>query len=210
MGIPVDFCKSSQFLHKFLVHSIYKLRMNLRDVRQKGDQQMKKRMKFLVIITVVVIAFVAAGAVFAQTTGPGTRWGSREPSDTQHPGNGDMLREPLRMGEDGLLHDYFIETYAEKLGLDVVELEERLENGETMAEIALSTGLTIEDFKILMAEVRQLVLDKAVADGVITQEQADWLASRGRRMTGGMSAGQGLGTRGRRKGMNGTGNCIND
>jgi len=161
---------------------------------------MKKLMKSFVIMAVVAIALGSASAVFAQTPGPDTR---SQPGGGRR--NGGMFGEPLRVGDDGLLHDYFIAAYADALeGIDTTELEQRLEDGETMAEIALSTGLTLEEFKALMTEVRTLALEQALADGVITEEQAEWLASRGNRMA------QGAGMRGKRQGMHGTGDCIND
>jgi hypothetical protein len=47
-----------------------------------------------------------------------------------------------------------------------------------MWEIALSTGLTAEQVTTLMAEARTEALNQMVADGVITQAQADWMIER--------------------------------
>ena len=159
---------------------------------------MKKIIKSLAVLAVIAVAFVSASTVFAQTSGPRTESGF----------GGGKFGEPLHIGEDGLLHDYFIAAYADALeGIDAAELEKRLEDGETMSEIALSTGLTFEEVKDLIAEVRTLVLEQALADGVITEEQAEWLASRGSRMAQGTGSRQDAGRRGKGQG---TGHCIND
>ena len=62
-----------------------------------------------------------------------------------------------------------------------------------MYDIALSAGVMDEEFPALMTEVRAAALDAAVADDVITQEQADWMKSRGFGR-GGMGAGDCDGT----------------
>jgi hypothetical protein len=48
-----------------------------------------------------------------------------------------------------------------------------------MYDIALADGVKAEDFPALIVEVRATAMNAAVKDGVITQEQADWMSSRG-------------------------------
>lgn len=175
---------------------------------------MNKLVKSLVILAVVAIAFGSASAVFAQS-GPNTGLSSRTGRGGRGGGNGTMLAEnnSIRLQDgfqDGLLHDAMIAAFADELGLSVDEINSRLEEGETMADIAISTGLTLEDFRDLMVEVRTLVYDQAVADGTLTEEQAEWLKSRGsgRYMNGGM--GMNTGFRGNGQRLYGTGECIND
>lgn len=91
----------------------------------------------------------------------------------------------------GPLHTFMVVEWAKKLDLNVNDINTRLAAGETMYDIALSAGVTAEEFPAVMAEVRANALDAAVAANVITQEQADWMKSRG--------YGQG--------GMHGNGNC---
>jgi hypothetical protein len=98
---------------------------------------------------------------------------------------------PMRNGE-GPLHTFMTIEFARKLDLNVNDINTRLAAGETMYDIALSAGVTAEEFPAVMTEVRAAALDAAVAANVITQEQADWMKSRG--------YGHG--------GMNGTGNCT--
>jgi hypothetical protein len=115
-----------------------------------------------------------------------------------------MLNGTVAGTQDGLLHDEIIAAYAEKLGISVADLEARIAGGETMAEIAISTGLTVDQFLALKVEVRTIALDQAVLDGTLTQEQADWMKTRG---TG---IGNGNGTRGNGQRLYGTGDCLLD
>ena len=185
---------------------------------------MKKLTKSLVILAVVVVALVSTTAVFAQGSGPGTsgnQIGSGNSGENRR-GDGASLFGDVYGLNDELLHDAYLTAYAEALSLDVVDLEARLDEGETMAEIALATGLTLDEFKTIMVEVRSAVLDQAVADGIITQEQAEKIASRAAAMTRfagmelGTDVGRGAGRRGSSQGMPDSsqglhdGDCISD
>jgi len=97
---------------------------------------------------------------------------------------------------DGVLHDYLIAAFAEKLNIPAADLEARLDQGETMAQIAVSTGLTIDQVHALMVEARIQAIDQAVADGTLTQEQADWMEQRGAVQMVGGQMGYGRGMRG--------------
>jgi hypothetical protein len=110
-------------------------------------------------------------------------------------------------GEDCPLHNDMIAALAEGLGLTSEDLETRLENGETVWTIAEQKGLTLEQFRTLLTEARTTAVNQAVADGVITQEQADWMLDRmgqmgqggfGRGMMGarGLNGGKGFGMMG--------------
>jgi hypothetical protein len=102
---------------------------------------------------------------------------------------------------DGILHDYMIAEYAEKLNIPVADLEARLDNGETMAQIALSEGLTFEQFRTLMVEIRTQAIEQALNDGVLTQAQADWMNQRGAGQMAGGQMGNGSGMRGSGQGQ---------
>jgi hypothetical protein len=123
-------------------------------------------------LTALAVAAVWAGAVYAQDVTP--------------PYGGGMMRDG-----QGPLHTFMVTEFAKKLDLNVNDVNTRLAAGETMYDIALSAGVTAGEFPALMTEVRAAALDAAVAANVITQEQADWMKSRG--------YGQG--------GMHGNGNC---
>jgi hypothetical protein len=69
------------------------------------------------------------------------------------------------------------------------DLDSRLAAGETHYTIALELGLTVNEFTALMAEVRADAIAAAVADGALTQAQADWMVQR----TPGRGPGRGMG-----------------
>jgi hypothetical protein len=95
----------------------------------------------------------------------------------------------------GPLHDYMEEALAEKLNLPLATVESEFAAGKTLAQIALDHGIAQADLPAFMLEVRTLALQNAVADGVITQTQADRMLQMHR-------GGFGYGMRG-----NGTGPC---
>ena len=95
---------------------------------------------------------------------------------------------------DGLLSDYMAEYIANELGITVDELKAREAAGETLVEIGLSLGFDQEAISEIHTQARIYAINQAVADGLITQEQADWLLSR---MENGQNGG-------------GTGTCTGD
>lgn len=66
---------------------------------------------------------------------------------------------------------------AEALGLTVEEFDQELASGKTAAQIAEEQGYTRQEFRAIMLEIRAEIIRQAVADGVITQAQADWMLS---------------------------------
>ncbi len=171
---------------------------------------MNKLMKTFVILAVVAIALGSASAVFAQTDTPdspigygGVGIGSRSKRGGR--GNGSqMLYQNRDSMEDGLLHDAMIAAFSEALNIPVLDLEERLAAGESMADIALSTGMTLEDFRTLLTEIRTTVHDQAVEEGLLPGSQFGWTNERPEGNTG-YGARRGGG-----QGMYGAGTCIND
>jgi hypothetical protein len=140
------------------------------------------------ILTVAVIAvavFGITGYVYAQGPNP----------QAPPPGNGNG-----RMGggmhnpgtQDGPLHDGMVAAIAEKLGMGEEDLEARLTAGETMSTIATEKGFTADEFFTMMKDARTAAIDQAVTAGTLTQEQADWMKTRGFGQGGqGMRNGQG-------------------
>jgi hypothetical protein len=159
---------------------------------------MNKFVVTLMVVAVVVFALSAVGVAYAQsptqTPGTGTGWmggrGSRSGSAGANTAAG-----------EGILHDYMIAAYAEKLNIPVADLEARLDSGETMAQIALSEGLTFEQFRTLMIEVRTQAIEQALNDGVLTQAQADWMEQHGAGQMAGGQMGNGRGMRGSGQGQ---------
>lgn len=85
---------------------------------------------------------------------------------------------PVGQGGYGWMHDYVEQALAAKLGLTEEQVEEQLAAGTPMYQIALDNGIKQEDLANFMNEVHQEALAKAVKDGVITQERADWMLQR--------------------------------
>ena len=148
-----------------------------------------KKTILIVALLVLALSVFGVGVALAQ--------------DAQPPvGRGTMMGG----GGSGALHTFMTNEFAKQLDLNVNDVNARLIAGETMYDIALSAGVTAEEFPALMTEVRASALDEAVKANVITQAQADWMKSRSGGMgtgncTGAGSQGQG----GRGQGMMGGG-----
>lgn len=122
-----------------------------------------KKMILIVAMVVLALGVFGVGAAFAQDGTP--PFGGRGPM--------------MQNGETGPLHTFMTTEFARKLGLNVDDINTRLAAGETMYDIALSAGVSAEDFPAVMTEVRSKALDAAVQANAISQEQADWMKSRG-------------------------------
>ena len=118
--------------------------------------------KTILIVTLVLMALVVAGVGVVSAQGANPLSGGRG----MHDGSGP-------------LHTFMVTEFAKKLDLNVNDVNTRLAAGETLRDIAISEGVAVEDVPALLQEVRANALDAAVAAGVITQEQADWMKSRG-------------------------------
>ena len=75
---------------------------------------------------------------------------------------------------------------ADALGMSVTDYEAAIANGETLATLALAQGVDMADLFAVMDAVHAEAAQQAVADGLVTQEQSDWMQSRR-----GSQAGQG-------------------
>ena len=154
---------------------------------------MKKTLVILAVLGVAVLALGTAGYVYAQSQTPpatpqGYAPGTGMPFQGMRPARGGFQGQ--MMDEDGNpLHDYMVTALADTFGLTPEELEAMHDSGTTLWDYAAEQGYTIEEFQALMQEVRNTALEQAVTDGVITQEQADWMSSHAPRMHNG--AGQG-------------------
>lgn len=140
----------------------------------------------LVGLSAIVIAavFLAVPSALAQTpepaqppVGPGYGYGMRG-------GNGWMR------AYQEMIH----EAVADALGITEEELEQAVwEDGKTMWQLAEERGIDPIDVQEAMSEAREAALEQAVQDGVITQDQADWMLSR---MASGYGPGMGGGNYG--------------
>lgn len=129
--------------------------------------------KTLWIVILVILAFGALGVGVVAAQGGQPPYGQRGVADGVGP-----------------MHEYMEEAMADAVGLTVEEFEARHDAGETFYQIALAEGFTAEEIPALMQAARAKGLDAAVSAGVISQEQAEWMGSRGH---GGMMYGGGYG-----------------
>jgi len=119
-----------------------------------------KKTLWIVLLVILALGALGVGVVAAQGGQP--PYGQRGVADGVGP-----------------MHEYMEQAMAEAVGLSVEEFEARHNAGETFYQIALAEGFTADEISALMQEARAKGLDAATAAGAITQEQADWMNSRG-------------------------------
>ncbi|MCJ7660423.1 MAG: hypothetical protein MUO67_14845 [Anaerolineales bacterium] len=148
---------------------------------------MKKVLLVSVVIGILVIALSVTGFVYAQVqTPPGPDYPGRPSDGSSRRGHGMMGgyqgSYPTNSGADfvhgGLLHEYMTDALANTFGLTQEELQAKYDAGENSWQIAESIGLSAEEFRTLMLDFRSDAINQALADGVIPQEQAEWMLDR--------------------------------
>ena len=73
----------------------------------------------------------------------------------------------------GDLQSYFINSFANAVGLTVNQVTTDLSNGQSLTQIANAQGFSGDKLTQLETQVLTSALDQAVTDKVITQTQAD-------------------------------------
>ena len=152
-------------------------------------------------VAVVAIGLVVGGAAFAASRSAGTAARgaaaySQVPFMGGHMGGRMGAFQEGGMGMLGLggqLHDYVFQAVAEGLSLSVDELEASLSDGQDLSAIAQEQGMAEDELPALLEGARTSALAAAVEGGVLTQEQADWMAQHpiSLRMLAGMRGGRG-------------------
>jgi hypothetical protein len=155
---------------------------------QKEKETKMKRNIVLALVAALTISLVATSAAFAMGYGPG--------------GNGTNTGTGVNM--EVTLSNYMPAAMADVLGLSVDEINTRLASGETFTTIALSLGYTIDQLPALMTSIRSEAISLAIADGVLTADQAAFLLNN---QYGGNARGNGAGTASMNSTGNGTGLC---
>lgn len=174
---------------------------------------MKNLFKAIAIVAVIGIALASTSAVFAQTTSPGSSVPGHS-TDTTFGGNMGNGRRGGNQGyqayetQDGILHDALVTAFADALGLSVDDVNARLADGETLSEIALSTGMTFDEFVVLFNEIHERVKDQAIMDGTLTQTQARFTFAHEAQAAGIFGWNDGRGMMG--QGLYGTNDCPYD
>ena len=140
---------------------------------------MKK--KYVVMLLVVfALGIGVTGVAVAQTPQPQTPFG-----------RGPMMGGYGMNGQEGPLHDYMVTAMANALGISASDLEARQDAGKTAYQIALDLGISADKIPALLSAAHAKALDAAQAAGVVTQQQADWMKSRGAGMGTGNCTGMG-------------------
>lgn len=128
-----------------------------------------KKSILIVGLVVVALGVLGVGAVFAQGATPPVGRGGMTLAPHASAGVG---------GGYGLMHDYVEKALADKLGITEKAVEDAFASDKMMYQIALDNGVKEADVAALLTEVHTVAFDKAVADGVITRTQADFMLQR--------------------------------
>jgi hypothetical protein len=115
-----------------------------------------------VVAALGLSAFLGVRPATAQTETP------RVALEGRGPGGG--VLEPY----EDIIH----EKIAAALGISLEEFEAAREAGATLHDLAQKYGVDFDVVREAMLEGRAEAIKQAVADGVITQEQADWMLQR--------------------------------
>jgi hypothetical protein len=154
---------------------------------------MKKAILTGAVVGIVILALGVTGFAYAQTQNPMNAYLQEETEGTYPYGPGAMGHGGYGRGArgngfgqgmigrgafgegQGLLHDYMAPALADAFGLTVEELEALHDSGETLWGYTQEQGISQEEFFSLKQAAHTEALNQAVADGVISQEQADWM-----------------------------------
>lgn len=122
----------------------------------------------------------AAGATAAQAIADGTLTQAQADALTARAQAGDYGALFGGRGERGPggprvagLHEAMSDAAAQALGLTADELRTALRDGQTVAELAAANGTTEDAVQAAALAAAKTALDQAVADGTLTQAQAD-------------------------------------
>jgi hypothetical protein len=142
---------------------------------------MNKILVGIALLGIALLTFGGVGYVYAQTQtppeppypyGPGMMGGYRGY------GHGMMGFGHGWMGFDGgegPMHQSMVSALAGALDLSVEEIESRHDAGETLWEIASAEGLSDEEIREVLDAAHDSALDDAVANGWLTEDQAEWM-----------------------------------
>ncbi len=139
---------------------------------------MKKWMAVLAVAGVLALTF--GGALMAFADEPGTTYGYGRGMGRGGMWGGDQVETR----GTGYLSEVMEESMAQVLGMELADFEAAHDAGQTFWQIALANGISADEVPALMQEARDLAVQKAVEQGLITEDQADWMAQRGAGMGG--------------------------
>lgn len=130
---------------------------------------MNKR-KFFGIVAVALVVSLVAGTLTVSAQGP-----SKAPSTRGMLGGWVQSIPHGRVG----LSEAGLQAAAAKLGLSVDELSAKLKAGELLADLADKAGVDLQAVRDAVEKAnlaaRRDSIEKAVSDGKLSREQADWM-----------------------------------
>jgi hypothetical protein len=91
-------------------------------------------------------------------------------------GNHAQMHDAM-MDADGM-HEQVWAAVAQKLGLTYEELNTALQNGQTVAQLAQAKGVSLDELKTVALDAMRTSFAELVEQGVMTQDQADWMLDR--------------------------------
>jgi len=144
---------------------------------------MKKILVVLSVLGVAALALVFAGQAYAQGGTPPATPGAGVPGKSGFPRSG--FRGVMAGEGESPLQPYMLNALSQEFGISPEELESMHEGETTLWDYASGQGMSETEFHDKMEAARGDALKQAAADGVISQEQADWMLSRNRRFGGG-------------------------
>jgi hypothetical protein len=93
----------------------------------------------------------------------------------------------------GSIRDYVTAELAAGLGLSLDDFTARREAGETFGDLAQAQGLTFAQAQSLVVNARNVAIDNALADGAITEKQANRMRRQTEKLLGHPGKGKKLG-----------------
>ena len=118
---------------------------------------MKKSMILALVMGVVLSGVFVGSAVFAQ--------GPQPQEDPQAPAAGAYGFSDFNEDGNGYVEDYMIDYAVEILGLTAEEIQTKLDDGLTLADIALENGVV--DYAAFMADAREYAVVQMAEDGIV-------------------------------------------
>ena len=124
---------------------------------------MKKSMRIgsVALVLLIVLALMAATPSLAQSPNP-------------RAGDGLCQANGLLVIDQAEMHAAIART----LGISVEEFEAARAEGKSLVFIAQELGVEMDAVREAMSAVRENAIDEALATGVISDEQAEWLRTR--------------------------------
>jgi hypothetical protein len=152
-------------------------------------------MSKIVKLGILVVAVIVVGAAVLVVPSLALAQGPMGPDTPGNPaGPGGMMGHGYGNGWMAQYQDEIDAAIAKALGLSVEEFDAARASGQTVWQIAEAQGVSAETLQAAMQAAHSEILAQAVADGTLTQEQADGMLphmnagtaqGRGRGMSGG-------------------------